>query len=67
MTYHLTGEFSGAVLIGFQLLKIIEGRELPPIKDIYPECIEGTIDIACLGIRGLISSLDLIPLKNIQV
>ena len=39
LAYHLTGEFSGSVLIGFQLLKVIEGKELPPIQDIFPECI----------------------------
>lgn len=59
-------EQKGFILAGFGLLKI-ENQLRYPLMSIVPPTIPGTLNVVCIGIRDLLSAINIIPLKRLSV
>ena len=63
--FEATGEKEGSVLIGYRLHP--KGMPLPQPENIRPKTVEGLLSNVCIGLRDVVSSLNMIPTKRAQL
>lgn len=59
-------EHKGNILAGFGLMTEEEAENNPP-PSIVPPSIPSTLNVVCIGVRDLIDSIDIVPLKRLSL
>ena len=65
LEFEATGEKEGSVLVGYRLHPL--DKPIPPMENIRPKTVEGLLSNVCIGLRDVISSLNMIPTKRAQL
>jgi hypothetical protein len=66
LTFEGTGKTEGFVLLSYSLIKKEDASAIP-LEEIRPPTIPCQLMVFCMGMRDIIPSIDLFPVKKCQI